>query len=399
MTTDPVPAIRLDATTLARLRLDRDPFAQEACGFIFSDAAHRTQTNIASQMLQHSDRLLLVRGEPGVGKSTFLAGLARRRVPGLALCHIHAEPALALPTLCGRLLEGLGEELPADFDIEGGAFLDRVWELTARGRRPVLLLDDAEQLSPAVLRQLVACWRKGVADGSPFGLVLAGEPRLDEQMAALGVKVPVHVINLYPFSERQTLDYLTQCLQAAGNDGTLLSQAERRQIHIRSQGFAAAINAQAQHLLAAKGSVGKAVGRRPPLLLALGAVAAILAAVAVALPQWKASPQAEQPAVQVAGDAPYGLPMPDRYGFRAPGHADADAEPAQEQDVPSLRATSQENAGTSPIERTQVPQAREASRTEEDPEAADMADSSAPLEIDEDGMEEPAAPAPEPAEP
>ncbi|RFA28518.1 hypothetical protein CAI21_11625 [Alkalilimnicola ehrlichii] len=60
---------KLDELSLARLGLDQQPFIDS--DFIFADASYSTQVNVGLQLLHAGDHVVAVRGEEGVGKSTF----------------------------------------------------------------------------------------------------------------------------------------------------------------------------------------------------------------------------------------------------------------------------------------------------------------------------------------
>lgn len=73
----------LPPASLHRLGLLEQPFGDRPHGpAIFEDAAYRTQVNVALNLLQTGERVLLVRGGPGLGKSTFLRKLLDSAQPG-----------------------------------------------------------------------------------------------------------------------------------------------------------------------------------------------------------------------------------------------------------------------------------------------------------------------------
>src|SRR5690554_6146198 len=161
----------LQAADLDRLALSQAPFSTELGEARFADAAHKTQVNIALHMLQDSERVLVVTGEPGVGKSTFLFSLAARDTPDLAFVPLSGRELTSTSAICEQFLRGLGVAL--EDRINASDFLKHLWEINDRGNRPTLLLDDADRLPAPVLQSLLQLWDKASADLAPFGLVLA----------------------------------------------------------------------------------------------------------------------------------------------------------------------------------------------------------------------------------
>ncbi len=206
---------RLNAEALARLGLHRDPFVDEPGerAFVFSDAAHKTQINVSLHMLQASDRFLVVRGGDGVGKTAFLEGLAMRKTPGLHFVRLEGNNDADFEGLVRQFLVQAGLVALED-DVTPGFAVAKLAEAVRAGERPVLLLDEAQALSDDVIADVIALRTETVAAGTPFGLVMAVEPSFDARLQAIREQAPgadqLHVIHLYPFSEKQAVDYIQQ---------------------------------------------------------------------------------------------------------------------------------------------------------------------------------------------
>jgi DamX protein len=208
------------------------------------NSVHRTQINIALQLLQTGNQVVFVRGTEGVGKSAFLLGLLRQQPDGFRLNRVIAAGDTRLADL---LAPFAATARPASADP-----LEVLRSVARQGSRPVLLVDDADQLREDVLVEVSSLWSDARASGVPFGLVLAGSPDLDDLLATI---TPLHAnrlhtINLHPFLERQTIDYLTRRLEAAGVlSMELLSEADMRTIHAQAQGVPAKIDEHVRRLL------------------------------------------------------------------------------------------------------------------------------------------------------
>jgi DamX protein len=339
------PALAPEA--IARLGLARDPFAEnDQMGFVFADAAHKTQINVALQLLQASDRLLIVRGEAGIGKTAFLQGLSHRRTAGLKFCRMAAEAGMAFEELLGRFLREAGL-VREDEQLSVRLAAARLADASRMGERAVLMLDDAHKADDVLLERLLSLRADTIGEGAPFGLVLSVEPGFDGRLESFRQNVEnatqLHIINLYPYSEKQTLDYLAQRLALAGESGgNLLSESQRRDVHVRAKGVPAAINAEARRLLAehaAKAAPAKPARKpksNPRRLQALvaGAVVALVGGLYAALlvvEQGSAvEPAVATAAVATGNDTPYGVSIPSQYGFEPATQAVADAGAAAE---------------------------------------------------------------------
>lgn len=357
----------LSLAVCATLGLHRDPFAdQDDLGFVFADAAHKTQINVALQLLQASERLLIVRGEYGIGKSAFLLGLGQRRTEGLRFSHIAATADATLEQLLAQFLSEV-ELVRADEAFSVPLAAARLTDSARSGERAVLLLDDAGKLDDEVIARLLSLRADTVADGAPFGLVLAVEPgfdaRLEELKAGTLSSEQLHVINLYPYSEKQSADYLTQRLALAGDGaGVNLTEAQKREIHIRSKGVPAALNAEARRVLAERAAKlappaqpARGGKRGAGRLLYAGVAAAVLALVGGLLVAVSGLEEDTAPVQAAASEpvpmkpgTPYGLSVPPQYGFDKP-EAAAPGLPA-----PAARETAAE-AESAPAEAPLAP--------------------------------------------
>ncbi len=186
----------------------------------------------------------LVSGDAGSGKSTILRRLRANfgkelfiaRVSGADLDDFYNEIIAAF---------GLAKEVGSkvEFVIELNQILK---ERVAEGKTALLIIDDAQELAQEIfaeLRMLIGLEQ----GGRPLlGLVLAGQPRLVEMLAAsenelLSQKLVNH-LQLEPFSEEECRNYIEYRLQAAGGTGDIFSPEAISAIHNRTKGLPGAIN-------------------------------------------------------------------------------------------------------------------------------------------------------------
>jgi DamX protein len=270
----------LAAEILRRHGLRQQPFAAKATErFIYCDPALDMPVGVLLQRLQTDAKPLLLVGERGVGKSTQLLQLLSRGTAALTFCAFKGRTGATFASIehairqqwgqvaAGQGAHAAGEDAPAKQAPEKNSLAMILLSVARRDRRPVLMLDDAHLLAPAVLGALLRLRREvNRHNDNTMGIVLAGEPALNELAAnAHGSEAPAEpftLIRLRPLMESQTVAYLRHRLQAAGaSDPDLLSGEIAQAIHRESGGLPADVNQAAnRHLekLAPEPSAGAA---------------------------------------------------------------------------------------------------------------------------------------------
>lgn len=129
-------------------------------------------------------------------------------------------------------------------------------EINERGRRVVLVVDEAHLLGPDQLEELRLLTNAEMDSTSPFALVLIGQPTLKGRLrlgafAALDQRVALRYA-LPPLDPADTADYIAHHLKLAGRTDTLFSDDAIARIHKASRGLPRAVNNLAvQALIAA----------------------------------------------------------------------------------------------------------------------------------------------------
>lgn len=257
----------LDAAALRRHGLRTQPFADRTSeGFVYCDPSLDMPVGVLLQRLQTDNKPLLLVGEAGVGKSTQLIQLLSRGAAALSFCGFKGRPGATFASIAHAIRQQWGQpakepathpqgEATAETAPEDSS-LARILLSAARGKqRPVLVVDDAHLLAPAVLGALLRLRREVNRHcDNTMGIVLAGEPVLNDLMtAAYGEDTPAErhaLIRLRPLTGSQTEAYLRHRLQAAGaQDADLLSGEVAETIHRESAGLPRDINRIANHHL------------------------------------------------------------------------------------------------------------------------------------------------------
>ena len=173
----------------------------------------------------------LIHGEPGSGKSVALRVIAQRlaRLSDVQLGTI-SHPQCNLADFYRELGDVFGVPLRPHNRWGGFKALREAWfaHLESTRRRPVLLIDEAQEMSPAVLSELRLMASAKFDSQSLLCVVLAGDARLPEklrreELIPLGSRIRTRLA-----TEAASREELLACLQhlvsAAGN-ASLMSAA------------------------------------------------------------------------------------------------------------------------------------------------------------------------------
>lgn len=316
-------SISFDERELNQLGLLHPPFADE--GFQFEDATIEAARNLAVHLLQSSNRLVVLSGPAGVGRTSFLRQVAAVHTDELDCCVLDGSPQLRVANIAIMLAMRLGaSETARDPDT----LAVRLRQAEASGYRPALLIDDAHRLEENTIKGLLLLREAVAKAGGRLPILLAAPTGTEHELlrltAFLADRDERSEIILPAFSEAQTASYLDQSLAAAGeHTGHLLSARQKQQIHQQAQGIPAAINQETVRILmdtTLKRDPPRSPVRRSRLLYAGVATAMILLASGLLLARYLGGPQAT-----AEPEASIPLALPSHSGNTAP----ADPAPAQ----------------------------------------------------------------------
>jgi type II secretory pathway predicted ATPase ExeA len=136
-------------------------------------------------------------------------------------------------------------------------------EVVERGRKVVLVVDEAHLLAADQLEELRLLTNADMDSASPFTLVLVGQPTLRQRLrlgafAALDQRVALRYA-LPPLSQPDTADYIAHHLKLAGRADTLFSDDAVARVHQASRGLPRAVNNLALQALVAAYAAGASI--------------------------------------------------------------------------------------------------------------------------------------------
>jgi septal ring-binding cell division protein DamX/type II secretory pathway predicted ATPase ExeA len=249
-----------NANYLAQLNLQHPPFADTSDeAFFYADPERSKYLDMLQHLLQYSDEILVLSGEAGSGKSLLLEKLAARADEQWLVCHIVCSEPTGGDSLFAQIAACLN--LQAEGDAAGmlDALCNQLNELQQH-HFPVLLIDDAQNLSDDALEMTLHLAGLDGANGKLLHLVMAGDRVLNERLGdkRYSSLPPPHRLELDGLGEAHSAAYLMRRLQAAGHEGdSPFSVAELKQLHKESNGIPGQLNVVANKLLNSK------YGKRP----------------------------------------------------------------------------------------------------------------------------------------
>lgn len=234
----PDPAL-LTEDDLSKLGLREHPFIEHADdAYLYSDSQLEMTSNIIMEYLTNPATTIVLTGEDGVGKTTFLRKVLRLGYQQYQFCTLRVNDETDFEFIEDKIkqrwvLPDTNEHSSvADLSIE-----NYVITYLREHTHAVLIIDDAHFLDTNTLDRLFTLkHRIGLACPLSLGFILAGENTLKIAITELEDSNPactqVYQINVRPFSREQTGHYIEHRLQTAGlEDEVLLDEANVTEIY------------------------------------------------------------------------------------------------------------------------------------------------------------------------
>ena len=188
-------------------------------------------------------------GEVGTGKTTVIRSLLEQ-LPGHAdvalILNPRVTPAEFLLTICEELHVPVPESGQGStktlMDLLGRHLLDT----HARGRRVVLIVDEAQNLSTQTLEQVRLLTNLETATTKLLQIILIGQPELRELLDQPDLRQLAQRItgryHLNPLSEDESAGYVKHRMRVAGATAEVFTPSALREIHRLSGGIPRVIN-------------------------------------------------------------------------------------------------------------------------------------------------------------
>ena len=231
--------------------------------YLFLSGQHREALAHLLYGAGDSGGFVLLTGEVGTGKTTVCRAFLEQLPQGVDVALV-LNPALTGVELLHAICDEFGLEVPAA-EQSAKALVDRLnlflLDAHARGRRPVLIIDEAQNLRPKVMEQIRLLTNLETTKQKLLQIFLIGQPELRDVLASpdlrqLNQRITAR-FHLKPLSVRETAAYVDHRIAVAGVDRPLFTAAALRRVHRYSGGVPRLIN-----LLCDRALLGAAVSRR-----------------------------------------------------------------------------------------------------------------------------------------
>jgi general secretion pathway protein A len=225
--------------------------------FIFLGSAHREALAHLLYGIEQGEGFIVVVGQVGTGKTTLCRTLLGRVAEDVVVAYIF-NPSRSETELLAAINRELG--LPtvargrADLIEQLNRFL---LEQKRAGRRPVLIIDEAQNLEPEVLEQIRLLSNLETEREKLLQIILIGQPELGQKLLSpelrqLRQRITVRW-DLRPFDRSEVKEYVDHRLRVAGLGPhvELFTGRAIRALHRESRGVPRRINAIADRVLLA----------------------------------------------------------------------------------------------------------------------------------------------------
>lgn len=240
---------QLAADRLAQYQLSAQPFAApETCDAVYRNTALDMLANTIVQQLQSGDRIHIITGEKGIGKTTFCLRLECEAPDELLICRFTAARQSRINDVLISLIDSVEDIEGTDTQALATAAAQAVFRQLRNHQQPVLLVDDAHRLNTAVLRMLLRFHRSIEKQGlGQLKLVLLTEKQIERKLAELDNAAPddarLQTHLLRPLNRNDIDDYLVFRFEQAGGSQPPLNTRELQYIRTHAGGLPGRVNA------------------------------------------------------------------------------------------------------------------------------------------------------------
>ena len=216
--------------------------------YLFMSERHREALAHLLYGLRVDGGFVLLTGEVGTGKTTVCRCLLEQIPQDCDVAFI-VNPKLSTIELLATICEELHIEMPSN-RLSVKVFVDLInfhlLDANARGRKTVLIIDEAQNLSDRALEQLRLLTNLETNQRKLLQIILLGQPELRQRLAKPGMRQLAQRIvaryHLEPLSRPEVRAYVSHRLGVAGVRHPLFPDAVLDRVHRLSRGTPRLIN-------------------------------------------------------------------------------------------------------------------------------------------------------------
>ena len=217
--------------------------------FLFLSERHGEALAHLVYGVTESGGFIQLTGEVGTGKTTLVRSLLLNRMPDNADVAVVLNPQLSVIEFLATICEELHIEVlhnKGSVKALTDALNHHLLKAHAAGRRTILVVDEAQNLAPAVLEQVRLLTNLETAKQKLLQIILIGQPELRELLARNDLRQLAQRItgryHLEPLSSEETSSYIEHRLKVAGALGEVFDSGAKKEIFRLSQGVPRLVN-------------------------------------------------------------------------------------------------------------------------------------------------------------
>ena len=188
-------------------------------------------------------------GDIGTGKTTMVRSMLEK-MPQHADVAVILNPRISplelLQSICQELGVVVSEQTASSVKTLVDLLNEKLLAAHARGRRVIVIIDEAQNLSTETLEQVRLLTNLETASAKLLQIILIGQPELREVLAHSGLKQLAQRItgryHLAPLSRDESVAYARHRLKIAGATGEIFSNGALREAHRVTEGVPRLIN-------------------------------------------------------------------------------------------------------------------------------------------------------------
>jgi len=217
--------------------------------YLFMSARHGEALAHLVYGVTESGGFVQLTGEVGTGKTTLVRSLLLNRMPDNADVAVVLNPQITAQEFLLTICEELGVPVPEQKESIKAltdALNHHLLSAHARGRRTILVVDEAQNLAPAVLEQVRLLTNLETAKQKLLQIILIGQPELRELLARNDLRQLAQRItgryHLEPLTSDETAQYIEHRLRVAGALGEVIDRPGKKEVFRISAGVPRLIN-------------------------------------------------------------------------------------------------------------------------------------------------------------